>query len=225
MQELLTLVRRGLAWIIALAVVGGVAGGVLAATTDPTYTATSMAYVQVQVDPEEGMSGYSYAATVADSATDGFLPVITSPAVAQEVIEELGLTQTPTEVAAWISATRVTQSPAIEIQVSAPSSEVAIAVADAVVAHASNDLGALEGEDYPVSLALLSPAQDGAVTQAPSTFRYAAAGVVGGAVIGIIVAFMLATARPARSREAQPSARGGRVVPPAPAPGPDDEVR
>ncbi|SDN20043.1 Capsular polysaccharide biosynthesis protein [Actinomyces ruminicola] len=217
MQELLTLVRRGLVWIIALGVVGGVAGGVLAATADPTYTATSMAYVQVKVDPEEGISGYSYASTVADSATDGFLPIITSPAVAQKVIDELGLTQTPTAVASWISATRVTGSPAIEIQVSAPSREVAIAVADAVVTHASNDLGSLAGEDYPVSLTLLSPAQDGSVTQAPSLVRYAAAGVVGGVIIGIIVAFMLATSRTHRSANVR-TGTGSRVRNDAPPP-------
>ncbi|WP_147680646.1 Wzz/FepE/Etk N-terminal domain-containing protein [Actinomyces ruminicola] len=223
MQELMTLVRRGLVWIIVLGIVGGVAGGVAAAAADPVYTASSIAYVQVKVDPEEGMSGYSYASSVADSATDGYLPVLTSPAVAQEVIEELGLTQTPTEVAAWISATRVTESPAISIQVSAPSKDVAAAVADSVVAHASDNLGALAGDDYPVSLALLSPAQVAAVTQAPSVTRYAAAGVAGGVILGIIVAFMLATARPARSQVAQPTARGGRAATPAPAP--DDEAR
>ncbi|CED91467.1 MAG: hypothetical protein E7Z95_00950 [Actinomyces succiniciruminis] len=199
MQELMTLVRRGLVWIIVLGIVGGGAGAAVAATTDPTYTAGSMAYVQVEVDPEEGMTGYSYAATVADSATDGFLPVITSPAVAQEVIDELGLSQSPTEVASWVSATRVTDSPAIEIQVSAPSREDAIAVADAVVAHASDDLGALAGDDYPVSLALLSSAQVGAVTQTPSLLRYAAVGVVVGVIAGLIVAFVLAT-RPAPRR-------------------------
>ncbi|MBM6978867.1 MAG: hypothetical protein I3J03_04025 [Actinomyces succiniciruminis] len=199
MQELMTLVRRGLVWIIVLGIVGGGAGAAVAATTAPTYTAGSMAYVQVEVDPEEGMTGYSYAATVADSATDGFLPVITSPAVAQEVIDELGLSQSPTEVASWVSATRVTDSPAIEIQVSAPSREDAIAVADAVVAHASDDLGALAGDDYPVSLALLSSAQVGAVTQTPSLLRYAAVGVVVGVIAGLIVAFVLAT-RPAPRR-------------------------
>ncbi|RAX20375.1 MULTISPECIES: Wzz/FepE/Etk N-terminal domain-containing protein [Actinomyces] len=200
MQELMTLVRRGLVWIIVLGIVGGGAGAAVAATTDPTYTAGSMAYVQVEVDPEEGMTGYSYASTVADSATDGFLPVITSPAVAQEVIDELGLSQSPTEVASWVSATRVTDSPAIEIQVSAPSREDAIAVADAVVAHASDDLGALAGDDYPVSLALLSSAQVGAVTQTPSLLRYAAVGVVVGVIAGLVVAFVLAT-RPAPRRD------------------------
>ncbi|PHP52330.1 Wzz/FepE/Etk N-terminal domain-containing protein [Actinomyces ruminis] len=199
MQELMTLVRRGLVWIIALGVVGGAAGAVLAANTDPTYTASSMAYVQVKVDPEEGMTGYSYASTVANSATDGFLPVLASPAVAQDVIDELGLSQSPTEVASWVSATRVTDSPAIEIQVSAPSREDAIAVADAVVTHASDDLGALAGDDYPVSLTLLSSAQVGAVTQTPSLLRYAAVGVVVGVIAGLIVAFVLAT-RPAPRR-------------------------
>ncbi|WP_103064160.1 hypothetical protein [Actinomyces qiguomingii] len=208
MQELMTLVRRGLAWIVALGVVGGAAGGVLAATTPPVYTAGSVAYVQVDVDPEEGMTGYSYAATVANAATDGFLPVITSPAVAQDVIEELGLTQSPTEVASWISASRVTGSPAIEIRVSAPERQDAIAVADAVVAHASNDLGSLAGGDYPVALKLLSSAQVGAVTQSPSTFRYAAAGAVCGVMSGLVVAFLLATRRTGRSPRAQsPTAR------------------
>ncbi|MDO4899139.1 hypothetical protein [Actinomyces sp.] len=207
MQELMTLVRRGLAWIIALGVLGGVGGGVLATTTAPTYTARSMAYVQVAVDPEEGAAGYSYAATVASSATDGFLPVITSPAVAQEVIDELGLSQSPTEVAAWITATRVTNSPAIEVQVSAPSREDAIAVADAVIAHASDDLGAMAGGDYPISLNLLSSAQVGAVTQTPSTARYAASGAVVGVMVGLVVAFGLATSRPHDPRRAEAPTR------------------
>ncbi|MDU0348862.1 hypothetical protein [Actinomyces sp. MRS3W] len=202
MQELMTLVRRGLGWIIALGIVGGIAGGVLAQTTAPTYTATSMAYVRVAVDPEEGVTGYSYASTVADSATDGYLPVITSPAVAQEVIDELGLTETPAEVASWITATRVTESPAIEIQVAAPTRDKAISVADAVVAQASDNLEALTGDDSPVSLTLLSSAQVGSVAQAPSLLRYVAAGVVGGLMVGLIVAFVRVSARP-RSRAAQ----------------------
>lgn len=196
MKELVAIIRRGAAWILLCPMVGGLLGLGLAQITPPSYVATSAAYVHVEVPPEDGVTGYTSAAQLAQNTTNSFLPVITSRSVAQGVIDQLGLEASPEDVSSWISASRITESQTIEITVTAPSSEVAVQVADAVVAQSSDKIRNLEGETYPVSLALLTSAELSPVTKTPSLVRYISAGAVGGLLVGMGIVFAISVLDP-----------------------------
>lgn len=208
LRDLVALLRRSLAWITLCPLVGALIALGLVQVLSPRYVAVSSAYVRVEVPPEDGMTGYTSAAQLAEDTTDSFLPVITSRSVAQGVIDQLGLTQTPEEVASWISASRVTGSRTIEITVEAPTADQATQVADAVVGQSSDKIRTLEGDAYPVSLTLLTSAELSPVTQTPSTTRYVSAGAVGGLLVGVGIAFALSVLFPQPARRTE----GARVI-------------
>lgn len=211
LRDLVGLLRRHLAWITLCPLVGGLIALGLVQVVTPSYVATSAAYVQVDVPPEEGLMGYSSAAQLAGNTTDGFLPVITSRSVAQGVVDQLGLEYSPEEVSAWISASRVTGSRTIEITVTAPTQDLAVQVADAVVAQSSDKVRTLEGESYPVNLVLLTSAELSHVTQTPPKSRSIAAGVVGGLLVGVGIAFTLSLLYP-DTESSRRAPHGGRAL-------------
>lgn len=217
LRDLVDLLRRHLGWITLCPLVGGLIALGLVQVITPSYVATSSAYVQVDVPPEEGLMGYSSAAQLAGNTTDSFLPVITSRSVARGVVDQLGLEYSPEDVSSWISASRVTGSRTIEITVTAPTQDLAVHVADAVVAQSSDKIRTLEGESYPVSLVLLTSAELSQVTQTPPKSRSIAAGVVGGLLVGVGIAFALSLLYP-HAEPARRASHGGQAPSAVPVP-------
>ena len=191
--DLVALLRRRVMTLMLLAGIG-LLGAVVALVATPTsYTATSSAYVKADVVPGDGSRAHANAASLANAKVSTFVPLFTSTSVAQRVIDELGLSTTSGELAAKITSKNVTNSLTITITASAPSREEAVAVADSVVTNTAQEIRELEGDDFPATVVLMSPAGLTGVSQAPSVVRYLGTGLLGGLILGVVIALGLST--------------------------------
>ncbi|CAM3029062.1 polysaccharide biosynthesis tyrosine autokinase [Actinomyces slackii] len=196
LRDLIALIKRRWGTVLLCPIVGLLIAAGLLWFTPTTYTATSSAYVRVNVDPAAGTTtAYSDAAVLADRKVKTFVPVFTSANVTQKVIAELGdeleLDTTPERLAEDIEATNVPDSLTINVTVRADTRERATRIADAVVTHASQEILVLEGETSPANLVLMSSAEISEVTKTPSPVRYLGVGLLGGLLAGLTGTFAM----------------------------------
>lgn len=153
-----------------------------------TYTATSQAYLRVKVagDPAQSTLSQYNAAQLAAMKADAVVPVFTSAAVAQRVVDSLKLDETAEEFASSVSATRVPETVSVQVSATASSSHRAQVLADEVVRQASAEIKDLEGEDSPVEIVLLSSAELVSATRSPALVTCAAVGLLAGLVLGYV---------------------------------------
>lgn len=153
-----------------------------------TYTATSQAYLRVKVvgDPAQSTLSQYSAAQLAAMKADAVVPVFTSAAVAQRVVDSLKLDETAEEFASSVSATRVPETVSVQVSATASSSHRAQVLADEVVRQASAEIKDLEGEDSPVEIVLLSSAELVSATRSPALVTCAAVGLLAGLVLGYV---------------------------------------
>ena len=153
-----------------------------------TYTATSQAYLRVKVagDPAQSTLSQYNAAQLAAMKADAVVPVFTSAAVAQRVVDSLKLDETAEEFASSVSATRVPETVSVQVSATAYSSHRAQVLADEVVRQASAEIKDLEGEDSPVEIVLLSSAELVSATRSPALVTCVAVGLLAGLVLGYI---------------------------------------
>ncbi|EJN84873.1 hypothetical protein HMPREF1129_1841 [Actinomyces naeslundii str. Howell 279] len=104
------------------------------------------------------------------------VPVFTSAAVAQRVVDSLKLDETAEEFASSVSATRVPETVSVQVSATAYSSHRAQVLADEVVRQASAEIKDLEGEDSPVEIVLLSSAELVSATRSPALVTCVAVG-------------------------------------------------
>ncbi len=153
-----------------------------------TYTATSQAYLRVKVagDPAQSTLSQYNAAQLAAMKADAVVPVFTSAAVAQRVVDSLKLDETAEEFASSVSATRVPETVSVQVSATASSSHRAQVLADEVVRQASVEIKDLEGEDSPVEIVLLSSAELVSATRSPALATCMAVGLLAGLVLGYV---------------------------------------
>ncbi len=153
-----------------------------------TYTATSQAYLRVKVagDPVQSTLSQYNAAQLAAMKADAVVPVFTSAAVAQRVVDSLKLDETAEEFASSVSATRVPETVSVQVSATASSSHRAQVLADEVVRQASVEIKDLEGEDSPVEIVLLSSAELVSATRSPALVTCMAVGLLAGLVLGYV---------------------------------------
>ena len=168
-EDLLKLTRRQ---VVAIAV-GLLAGLFVALTvillTPVSYQASAEAYIRVNVSPD-GEAAQQYAASqLANQKVKAFVPVFTSEAVAQGVIDSLGLDMTPAQLSRSLSATNKNNTLTITVTATASSEDRARRIADEVV--------------------LMSPSALAPTTRSPSGFKYLGVGLVGGVLLGYALAF------------------------------------
>ena len=170
LEDLLHLTRRrfgSLALAIVICVLLSVA---FAFVTPSSYTATAQAYLHVEVGGDPGLNTQSHynAAQLADLKAESAVPVFTSEAVAQRVIESLKLDVTPEELASSVSATRTPETVSVQVSVEASTSRQAQVLADEVVRQTAEEVTELEGSDSPVKISLLSSAELVSATRSPA---------------------------------------------------------
>lgn len=153
-----------------------------------TYTATSQAYLRVKVagDPAQSTLSQYNAAQLAAMKSDAVVPVFTSAAVAQRVVDSLKLDETAEEFASSVSATRVPETVSVQVSATAYSSHRAQVLADEVVRQAAAEIKDLEGEDSPVEIVLLSSAELVSATRSPALVTCVAVGLLAGLVLGYV---------------------------------------
>lgn len=193
LEDLLTLTRRRIGTILVCTILGGLAAAGVLWMTPISYTAGSTAYVRVSLPSDDGTAtsanAYYSASQLASQKVKAFVPVFTSETVAQGVIQELGLSETPAELAKSITASNATNSLSIAVTATASTPDLARKVADAVVTQAATQVKVLEGANSPVEVVLMAPSSLSTVEKSPSVPKYVAAGVLAGLLLGYMVAF------------------------------------
>ena len=188
LEDLLHLTRRRIGSLVLALVVCVLASMLFAFASPSTYTATSQAYLRVKVagDPAQSTLSQYNAAQLAAMKADAVVPVFTSAAVAQRVVDSLKLDETAEEFASSVSATRVPETVSVQVSATAYSSRRAQVLADEVVRQASAEIKDLEGEDSPVEIVLLSSAELVSATRSPALVTCVAVGLLAGLVLGYI---------------------------------------
>ena len=188
LEDLLHLTRRRIGSLVLALVVCVLASMLFAFASPSTYTATSQAYLRVKVagDPVQSTLSQYNAAQLAAMKSDAVVPVFTSAAVAQRVVDSLKLDETAEEFASSVSATRVPETVSVQVSATASSSHRAQVLADEVVRQASVEIKDLEGEDSPVEIVLLSSAELVSATRSPALVTCMAVGLLAGLVLGYV---------------------------------------
>ena len=174
---------------MALALVVCVLASVLFAFASPSsYTATAQAYLSVKATGDQTQNTLSHynAAQLAALKADAVVPVFTSAAVAQRVVDSLKLEETAEEFASSVSAERVPDTVSVQVSVTASSSHQAQVLADEVVRQAAVEVKGLEGDDSPVEVILLSSAELVSATRSPALVTCVAVGMLAGIVLGYV---------------------------------------
>ena len=188
LEDLLHLTRRRIGSLVLALIVCVLASMLFAFASPSTYTATSQAYLRVKVvgDPAQSTLSQYSAAQLAAMKADAVVPVFTSAAVAQRVVDSLKLDETAEEFASSVSATRVPETVSVQVSATAYSSHRAQVLADEVVRQASAEIKDLEGEDSPVEIVLLSSAELVSATRSPALVTCVAVGLLAGLVLGYV---------------------------------------
>ncbi|WP_256695361.1 polysaccharide biosynthesis tyrosine autokinase [Actinomyces naeslundii] len=142
--------------------------------------------MKVAGDPAQSTLSQYNAAQLAAMKADAVVPVFTSAAVAQRVVDSLKLDETAEEFASSVSATRVPETVSVQVSATAYSSHRAQVLADEVVRQAAAEIKDLEGEDSPVEIVLLSSAELVSATRSPALVTCVAVGLLAGLVLGYV---------------------------------------
>ena len=188
LEDLLHLTRRRIGSLVLALVMCVLASMLFAFVSPSTFTATSQAYLRVKVagDPAQSTLSQYNAAQLAAMKADAVVPVFTSAAVAQRVVDSLKLDETAEEFASSVSATRVPETVSVQVSATAYSSHRAQVLADEVVRQAAAEIKDLEGEDSPVEIVLLSSAELVSATRSPALVTCVAVGLLAGLVLGYV---------------------------------------
>lgn len=190
--HLLVLVRRRIVAII-LCLAAGVAGGwYLGHHGNPTYKTTARAILGVSFDASQTVGDTLQATQLTNNQINTYASVATSQAVAQRVIDLLGLTQSPVFVAHHLSATPERLTAIIDISATATTPAAAQSLADAAVKSLADEIAQIEA-DQPVQVhaRLLDAAPLPAVPISPRPHLSLAVGILLGLLAGIATAAIL----------------------------------
>lgn len=194
LRDFLKLTRRRLGTISACILLGAVAAGTLLVLLPTHYTSQATAYVRVSVakstNAQVDSNAYFNASQLAAQKVKAFVPLFTSETVAQAVITQLGLSTTPAELAADVSASNAANSLTIDVTAAGDSPEQSRQITDAIVNQSAAQVKRLEGSSSPVQVVMMAPADLSNVTKSPSPPKYLAAGILAGLLLGYTIAFV-----------------------------------
>ena len=182
-------------WVIillALVVCAGAAAA-YAWTREPLYSAHTQLFVSTNSTTGLSPSQVYQGGLAAQSRAESYARIVSSPAVAEAVIDDLDLSRSATDIQSEISATVPTGTVLIDVTVEDKSAQLAKDIAEAVAAHFPAFIGTLESgspEASPVDVTVTSPAELPTSPESPNKALYIAAGVVLGLILGIGLAIL-----------------------------------
>ena len=198
-EDFLRLLLRNLLLLVAGLVLGAAAGYGLSFTQSTTYSASALGYVSASAqsdengDPIQQASGnmqFQY------SKAQSYLPLFSTRAVGQRIVDELGLEASPDAVAGSLQTTLDPNAPIITVEAVAPTAEEASAIANAAVEATAAEARELEtgGNENAAVGVQLTNYQNAVVPGAPvSPDREKF--LLAGAAFGLLVALGLAWLR------------------------------
>jgi capsular exopolysaccharide synthesis family protein len=205
------------AWWLPAAglLLGSIAALVLGLLQTPQYSATTRLFVTT---PNSSTPGDSFQGNeFSRQRVNSYAQLITSKPLAAAVIDSLGLSMTPDELASKISAAPVTNTVLLDVTVTDPSPERARDVAGAVGTQFSRLVTKLEtapgATTAPVTVSVVDPPALPVVASSPETMRNLVLGALLGLVAGVAAAVArLRHDRSVRDPEAAAALVGGPVI-------------
>lgn len=183
----LRLLSKYLPFVLALAVLGALVAGGVAAALPRTYTAQSTLFLEVQ-----SSSTLYERSQFALQRVQSYPPLLKSPAVLQAVIDRLHLGTTTQQLAKDVTATNPPNTVLVNVAASAPTGTRAAAIANEAASQLATSVDAMENQQTLTKNAVRLTTQIAA--QAPSgPSSPAAAVIVGlGALLGLVAGILLA---------------------------------
>ncbi|WP_163167304.1 polysaccharide biosynthesis tyrosine autokinase [Arthrobacter sp. Alg241-R88] len=195
LSEYLRMARRNWMIIAVMMLAGLLISGATTIFTKPTYTAETQLFVAIQ--NSGSVQELQQGNTFSQSRVQSYAKTITTPAVLQPVIDTLGLTQSPEQLAKNVKATTDLNTVLITISVADTSPVQAAATAQAVADSLIEVVDVLErpraGGTSPVSLSVVTPAKAPADPSAPNTRLNLLIGLVAGLTLGLAAALLRST--------------------------------
>ena len=184
LEDLLTLTRQRIVPLVLGVLTCTLLALGVALVTPVTYSVSAVAYVRVDVSEGKTKTDtYLTASQLANQKVDAVVPVFTSEAVAQRVVDSLGLDVTPAQLAKTLTAEHTNNTLNVTVSASASTVDEAQTIADEVVNQAGAELKRLEGDSSPVDVVLMSSADLSSPVRSPSFVKYLIVGFIAGLVL------------------------------------------
>ncbi|WP_449372209.1 polysaccharide biosynthesis tyrosine autokinase [Arthrobacter psychrolactophilus] len=187
LRDYLLILRRNWIAIVALTLIGLIVGGLSSILTKPVYSAETQLFVATQSSGsvQDLQTGNSFI----QARVSSYVKTATTPTVLQPVIETLGLSETPQQLAPRVSASSDLKTVIITISVTDTSPVQAAAIAQGVANSLIKAVDSLEapttGGASPVRVSVVTPAIAPVTPSAPNTKLNIALGLVVGLTLGI----------------------------------------
>jgi polysaccharide biosynthesis transport protein len=190
------LVRRGWILLVAGTMLGAGAGVMMTIATTPEYEASTEVYVSVT--GATNSSELAQGATAAEQKVQSFANVARSQRVLAPVIAELGLDETPIELAKHVNAQTPIDSVIVTISVTDTSAERSARIANAIGTSLSKVITDELEQPSPdgTSPFRIETIQPAATPTSPASPRLSV-NVLGGVVVGLMLGLALAALRAA----------------------------
>lgn len=197
-EDFLRMLLRNALLLVIVTVLGAGVGLGASFLQQPVYAASALGYVsstpRVDVDgnripQSSGDMDLQYA------KAQSYLPLFSTRAVGQRIVDELGLSQGPDSVAGSLQATLNPSAPIITVTARAASPEEASAIANAAVEAAAAEAriletGAEDGEGGSVELMPYQTALVPGAPDSPDRLRYMVAGAAVALLLGVAFAWL-----------------------------------
>jgi capsular exopolysaccharide synthesis family protein len=198
LRDYIRILRKGWILIVAVTLVGVAAGALSSILATPRYVSSTQLFVSVQSADASTANELVQGGNAAQQKVSSYVDVVTSTSVLSPVIEELGLTVTPRELAEQVSAEAPVDTVLINITVEDDDAEQAALIANAVgESFADVVVDDLESpaDDGPslVQIATIEPAIAALSPSSPRTTLNLALGLLVGLALGVAAAVLRST--------------------------------
>jgi capsular exopolysaccharide synthesis family protein len=178
-------------WVLVVAAVVLCTGAAAAYAwiREPLYAAHTQLFVSAKADPAASPSQVYQGGLASQSRAESYARIVSSPPVAEAVVDELGLSKSPEYVQSAISATVPEETVLIDVTVEDESPELARDIADAVGDQFPQFVNTLESdpttEESPVEIRVTSRAELPTSPDSPQKGLFLAGGLLLGVALGV----------------------------------------
>lgn len=194
-SDYLRALRRTWKLIVAFTILGLLAAAASSLAVKPTYAAQTKLFVAIQ--SSGSVQELQQGNTFSQARVKSYVETVSTPAVLQPAIDQLGLTTSPAELSKSVSASADLNTVIITIGVEDTSPVQAAAIAQAVGTSLISTIEELEsptaGGVSPVKLSVVTPASAPAAPSAPNTRLNLALGFLVGLALGVGLALLKTT--------------------------------
>jgi capsular exopolysaccharide synthesis family protein len=190
LNDYLRILRRNWMLIVAFTLLGAAIASGVTLWLKPTYTAQTQLFVATQNSGT--VTELQQGNIFGQARVQSYVKTVATPRVLQPVIDTLGLTDSPAQLAQRVTATAEANTVLINISVNDASPARAAAVAQAIGTSLVTVVDGLEapsnGGKSPVKLSIVTPASAPASPSSPNVRMNLLLGILAGLSLGLAVA-------------------------------------